>query len=70
MLSLVTSGHLVCGVSHFDFICTGLKVNKMPKNGAFGYDMKHTKMNEWSRENSSPHSDLKGHISLVPTYID
>ena len=31
----------------------------MPKMGAFGYDMQHTKMNEWSREDSSTHSDLK-----------
>ena len=42
----------------------------MPKKDVFGYDMKHTKMNEWSREDSSPHSDLRGHISLVSTYID
>ena len=42
----------------------------MPKKGVFGYDMKHAKMNEWSREDSSPHSDLRGHISHVPTYID
>ena len=40
------TGHLVCGVSYFDFICTGLEVNQMPKKGAFGYDMKHTKMNK------------------------
>ena len=42
----------------------------MPKKGVFGYDMKHTKMNEWSREDSSPYSDLRGHISLVSTYIN
>ena len=42
----------------------------MPKMGVFGYDMKYTKINEWFRKDSSSHSDLKGHISLVPTYID
>ena len=61
----MTPGHLVCGVSYFDFICTGLKENQMPKKDSFRYDMKHTKMNKWSREDSSSHSDLKGHISLV-----
>ena len=66
----MTPGHFVCGVSYFDFIYTSLEVNNMPKKGAFGYDMKHTKMNEWSKEDSLPHSDLRGHISLVPTYID
>ena len=66
----MTPSHLVCGVSSFDFIYTGLEVNQMPKKGAFGYDMKHAKMNEWFREDSSPHSDLRGHISHVPTYID
>ena len=62
--------HLVCGVSCFDFIYTDLEANQMPKKSAFEYDMKHTKMNEWSREDSSPHTDLTRHISLVPTYID
>ena len=38
----------------------------MPKKDAFRYDMKYTKMNEWYREDSSSHSDLKGNISLVP----
>ena len=42
----------------------------MLKNDVFGYDMKHTKMNECFREDSLLHSDLRGHISLVPTYID
>ena len=42
----------------------------MPKRGAFGYDIKHSKMNEWSKKDSSPYSDLKGYISLIPTYID
>ena len=42
----------------------------MPKKGAFGYDMKNTKMNDWSRKDSSPYSDSSEHISLVPTYID
>ena len=66
----MTPSHLVGGESYFDFICTSLEANYMPKKGAFGYDMKHTKMNEWSREDLSPHSDLRGHISLIPTYID
>ena len=66
----MTLGHLVCGVSYFDFICTGLEANWMPKKDASRYDMKHTKMNEWFKEDSSTHSDLRGHISLVPTYID
>ena len=65
ILWLVILGHLVCGVSYIDFICTGLEANQIPKNSAFGYDMKHMKMNEWSRDDSSPYSDLKGHISLV-----
>ena len=42
----------------------------MSKKDAFGYDMKHTKMNEWFREDLSPHNDLRGHISLALTYID
>ena len=66
----MTSGHLMCGMSYFDFICTSLEANQRPKNGVLGYDMKHTKMNEWSKEDSSSHSDLRGHISLVSTYID
>ena len=66
----MTPGHLVFGMSCLDFICTGLEANQMPKKSAFGYYMKHTKMNEWSRKDSSPHSDLRGHIPLVPTYID
>ena len=37
----------------------------MPKKDAFGYDMKHTKMDDLSREDSSPHNDLRGYISLV-----
>ena len=66
----MTPCHLVYGVLYFDFICKGLEANQMPKKGAFEYDMKHTKMNGWSKEDSSPHSDLRGHISLVQTYID
>ena len=42
----------------------------MPKKGVFRYDMKNMKMNEWSREDSSSHSDLRGHVSFVPIYID
>ena len=53
-----------------DFICTSLEANQMPKKGAFRYEMKHAKMNEWSEEDLSPYSDLKGYISLVTTYID
>ena len=60
----MTPGHFVCGVSYFDFIYTVLEVNQMPKKGAFGYDMKNTKMNDWSRKDSSSHSDLRGHIHL------
>ena len=63
----MTPDHLVYEVSYFDFICTGLEANQMPKKGAFVYDMKHIKMNEWFREDSSPHSDLKGYISFVPS---
>ena len=37
----------------------------MPKKGAFGYDMKHTKMNEWSEEDSSSHSNLRRISHLV-----
>ena len=36
----------------------------MPKNGAFGYDMNHAKVNEWSREDS-PLSDFGRNISFV-----
>ena len=63
----MTLGHLVYGMSYFDFICTGLEANQMPKNDALGYGIKHRKMNEWSREDSSPHSDLRGYISFVPS---
>ena len=31
----------------------------MLKNDVFGYDMKHTKMNEWFRKDSLAHSDLR-----------
>ena len=54
----------MCGMSYFDFICTSLEANQRPKNGVLGYDMKHTLMNEWSKEDSSSHSDLRGHIHL------
>ena len=70
VLWFVIPCHLMCGVSYFDFICIGLEANQMPKKGAFGYNIKYTKMNEWSKEDSSPYSDLRGHISLVSTYID
>ena len=66
----MTPGHLVCGVSYFDFIYMGLKANQMPKKGVFGYDMQRTKMNESFKKDSSSHSDLRGHISLIPTYIN
>ena len=66
----MTLVHFVCGVSYFDFICMSLKANELLKKGAFGYDMKYTKMNKWSIEDSSSHNDLRGYISLVPTYID
>ena len=43
----------------------------MPKKYAFGYGIKHMNMNEWSRENSTFHNDLKGYIShLFLAYID
>ena len=48
----------------------GLEANQIPKKGAFGFDMKYANMNEWFRKDSSSYNDLKGHISLVPTYID
>ena len=38
----------------------------MPKKDAFGYGMKHTKVDEQSREDSSSHSDIRGHISFAP----
>ena len=64
----MTPGHLVYRVSYLDFICMSLEANQMPKKGIFGYDMKHTKMNEWSREDSSPHSDLMGHLNFSNLY--
>ena len=36
VLGLETSGHLICGVSYFDFIYMGLKANQMPKKDALG----------------------------------
>ena len=63
---LVTPGHLVCGESYFDFICTVWRRTRYLKRVFF----RHTTMNEFSKKDWSPHSDLRGHISLVPTYID
>ena len=62
----MTPGHFVYGMSYFNFIDMSLEANQMPKEDAFGYDMKHMKMNEWFREDSSSHSDLRGYILLVP----
>ena len=59
----MTPSHFLCGMSYFDFICTGLEANQMPKKDALGYDIKHAKMNEWSREDSSHQNDIKGYIS-------
>ena len=70
ILWLVTPSHLVCRMSYFDFIYTSLEANQMSKKDAFGYDMKHTKMNEWSKKDSSPYNDLREHISLALTYIN
>ena len=56
----------MCGLSYFDFICTGLEANQMLKNDAFRHDVKHMKMNEWYIEDSPFHSDLRGYISHVP----
>ena len=50
VLELETSGHLIYELSYFDFICTGLEANQMPKKDAFGYDMKHAKIDEWLKE--------------------
>ena len=60
----MTLGYLVWGVAYFDFICIGLEVLQMPKKGAFGYDMNHAKVDEWSREDS-PLQVILGEISRL-----
>ena len=57
-------GYLVWGAWYFDFISTGLEVLQMPKKGAFGYDMNHAKVDEWSRDDS-PLQVILGEISRL-----
>ena len=39
----------------------------MLKRDIFGYDIKHAKVDEQSRKDLSPYSDIKGHISFAPS---